>query len=227
MDTISQLKQRNIIWQGMQAQTNIERIPSHICEIDQRLQGLPAYGVFSVSSIMGIGELRLFSHYLRHKQQQGTVVFVAPPAQLNAEFFVQEGLSLEKVLIVSSTKPNDAMWAVEQCLKSGCCSAVVYWGLVTEMTQIRRCMLAAEQQHASLIMLHDCTSLSLSQPISLKMRLAPTATGVELNIYKQKAGSPLAPFNVNLSRVWPDLYQDNTNRFLVSDGVHLSVQQQH
>ena len=133
---LKQLHHQGKIWSADQVKNVVETIDSGYPELNQNLNGgLPRQGVIEVQTINGIGELRLFLPYLLNllqaelaqHQQSRQIVFIAPPAQVNALMLLQASIPLENLLIISSQKPEESLWAAEQCLKSGCCFAVLLW----------------------------------------------------------------------------------------------------
>ncbi|AWB67038.1 hypothetical protein C2869_11600 [Saccharobesus litoralis] len=239
MDPLEQLKNQNLIWQGLQSQRKISRIASQYPELDEKLQGgLPEQGVIQIDSVTGIGELRLFIPYLKHKQNLGLIVFVNPPNALNAEFFVQQNIDLQNILIVKHKDVKSDLWCVEQCLKSGCCATVCYWGSNISQAQARRYMLATESQNTSLLLfaqemrsvdlaIIDSPQIStISLPITLKINLTPSKSGLWLQVIKQKGGQALTKFHIDYLNVWADLYIPNTNQTLIAEKVALQQRQQ-
>ena len=58
--------------------------------------------------------------------------------------FVEGFSNRNNILIVFPNSVKEALWAAEQCLKSGACSAVLFWCQSLEVHQVRRFQVAAE-----------------------------------------------------------------------------------
>ena len=81
----------------------------------------------------GIGELQLLWPTLRRLTHAADaalrpVVLVAPPYVPYAPAWAKAQIDLGNLHVVHATADADALWAAEQCLRSGACSAVLCWG---------------------------------------------------------------------------------------------------
>lgn len=219
---LEQLTRRQLLWHGDSQQLAYQAVASGYPELDQQLAGgLPATGLIDIQTDAGIGELRLLLPYLQQQQQhsQRLLVFIAPPAELSADMLAGAGLDLSQLLIITPTKQpataprnnqkqnnqqQEALWAAEQCLQSGCCATVLVWPAAMSLAQARRLQLAAEQGAASMVLFRrPCQSLSL--PVNLSFSLQPDQQGLQLTVLKRKGSWPAAPFLVDMQRRWPAL----------------------
>ena len=92
----------------------------------------------------GVGELGLLLPTLsRLTQAGGTVVLIAPPYIPYAPAWQAAGVDLNALEIVEASA-RDALWAFEQCLRSGACAAVVGWPLQADGQALRRLQVAAD-----------------------------------------------------------------------------------
>ncbi len=92
----------------------------------------------------GVGELGLLLPTLsRLTQAGGTVVLIAPPYIPYAPAWQAAGVDLSALEIVEAST-RDALWAFEQCLRSGACAAVVGWPLQADGQAQRRLQVAAD-----------------------------------------------------------------------------------
>jgi len=155
---------------------------------------------------MAIGELRLLLPYIKRKQSSGLLVFIAPPTLLSAEFFAANGINLERILVLNLYRPEEALWAAEQCLKSGCCSLVALWQKALTVKQARRILLSSEQGASTLLLYRPAQKASaFSIPSSLSMTLQPHELGIQARIDKQRGGQPSAMLTIDMRQTWPDL----------------------
>ena len=75
----------------------------------------------------GVGELALLMPTLaRLSREGGTLALVAPPYLPYAPAWQAAGIDLGALQVIEAA-PRDALWAFEQCLRSGACAAVVGW----------------------------------------------------------------------------------------------------
>lgn len=226
---LKQLHHQGKIWSADQVKNVVETIDSGYQELNQHLNGgLPRQGVIEVQTINGIGELRLFLPYLLNllqaelaqQQQSRQIVFIAPPAQVNALMLLQASIPLDNLLIISSQKPEESLWAAEQCLKSGCCFAVLLWQQLLAVHQVKRLKQAAMTGSAVQIIFRSPHSVDLALPVSLSVALEAQPTGIKVKVKKQLGGWPCKPFVVNMHKQWPSLTSATDS---ISDGVISNV----
>ena len=91
----------------------------------------------------GMGELALVWPTLSRLTRAGQrVALIAPPYRPHAPAWHSAGLELRHLQVVE-TATRDAMWAAEQCLRSGACSAVLCWPQKVDDRTLRRLSTAA------------------------------------------------------------------------------------
>jgi hypothetical protein len=92
----------------------------------------------------GCGELHLLWPTLaRLTQRQERVVLVAPPHIPYPHAWLSAGVDLRWLTLIEAT-PKEALWAAEQCLRSGSCGAVLCWPDGADDRALRRLQVAAE-----------------------------------------------------------------------------------
>ena len=92
----------------------------------------------------GVGELALLLPTLARMTQAGsTVAVIAPPYIPYAPAWQAAGVELSLLEIVEAA-PRDALWAFEQCLRSGACAAVLGWPVQADGPALRRLQVAAD-----------------------------------------------------------------------------------
>ena len=92
----------------------------------------------------GVGELALLLPTLARMTQAGsTVAVIAPPYVPYAPAWQAAGVDLSLLEIVDAA-PRDALWAFEQCLRSGACAAVLGWPVQADGPALRRLQVAAD-----------------------------------------------------------------------------------
>ncbi|TDF42429.1 translesion DNA synthesis-associated protein ImuA [Alteromonadaceae bacterium M269] len=217
--TLHELESKRLIWKARQTSEPYNACMKGFEELDENLNGgLPEQGVIDIHSPLGIGELRLILPYLRERlysqslnnpddkqTQRHSLVFIAPPMRVNSEMLAEFKLVLSKVLVIHPSSSQEALWAAEQCLKSGCCKAVLLWHKQLEIHQVKRLQLAAQKGDAINILFRQTQESELSLPVSLSLSLSPHEQGLKVEITKQKGHWPKPAFSVNMSKHWPEL----------------------
>jgi hypothetical protein len=92
----------------------------------------------------GCGELHLLWPSLARLTARGErVVLVAPPHVPYAPAWQAAGVELRHLSVIAA-EGKDALWAAEQCLRSGSCGAVLCWPAHADDKALRRLQVAAE-----------------------------------------------------------------------------------
>jgi protein ImuA len=142
------LNQRPDLWRGHAPAP----CPAVSTGLDWLDRGLPGGGwpvgrlTEFVPRVPGCGELGLLLPLLAACTQAGQpAVLAGPPMVPGPQALARAGVVLEHLVVVR--EPGQAMWAAEQCLKSGLCGSLAVWppaGRVEERA-IRRLQLASGQ----------------------------------------------------------------------------------
>ena len=117
----------------------------------------------------GIGELSLLAPTLsRLTRAGGTVAVIAPPYIPYAPAWQAAGVDLALLEIVDAA-PRDALWAFEQCLRSGACSAVLGWPAQADGPALRRLQVAADSGDCLGFALRDRRHAANPSPAALRL----------------------------------------------------------
>jgi len=204
-ELIEHLKNKHWLWQGSETKTALSNDSTGVKELDEKLSGgFPAHGIVEIQSLSGIGELRLLYPYLKQNNQRLTV-FVNPPGIVHAESLKHMGIDLDNVLIVTPNNHKEALWAAEQCLKSGACDQVLLWQDNLEVHQVRRLTVASETGSCLQFLFRSIHDSVFSLPVSLSLSLHPSSRGLKVRVPKRKGGWPLSTFNVSMHERWANL----------------------
>ena len=136
------------LWRGQPAtQAPSDAIATGWTSLDAVLPG-GGWPSAALSEILlpvdGVGELRLVWPALaRLSEGNGIVAVIAPPYRPYAPAWQAAGLRHESLQVIDAD-PRDALWAAEQCLRSGACSAVLCWPRSADDRALRRLQVAAE-----------------------------------------------------------------------------------
>lgn len=92
----------------------------------------------------GVGELQLLWPTLARLSAAGErIVLVAPPHVPYPQAWQSAGVDLRQLAVIQAGE-RDALWAAEQCLRSGSCGAVLCWPQQADDRALRRLQVAAE-----------------------------------------------------------------------------------
>ena len=73
-------------------------------------------------------------------------------------------------------------------MRSGACTAVMAWFEHLEVAPLRRLQLAAEQGGCLGVLFRPENATRQSSPAALRLRVAPTASGFEVEVLKRRGG---------------------------------------
>jgi hypothetical protein len=123
----------------------------------------------------GVGELSLLLPALaRLAAAGGVVAVVAPPYVPYAPAWRAAGMDLSMLEIVEAA-PRDALWAFEQCLRSGACAAVLGWPRDAGPQALRRLQVAADHGDCLGFALRDRRHAANPSPAALRIEQADGA----------------------------------------------------
>ena len=147
----------------------------------------------------GLGEVQLFLPALVECQRQTGhgrageapwLVWIAPPHEPYAPALAQQGIELERFLVVQPASATEALWAAEQALGSGVCAAVFLWLRGTDDRWLRRLKLAAEAGGALGVLFRPERHRFESSPASLRLLMTQGEHEARLDLLKVQGGRP-------------------------------------
>ena len=104
------------------------------------------------------------------------VALVAPPYIPYAPALAGAGIDLAQVVHIDADA-GDTHWTAEQCLRAGCCGAVLNWLPRADYRQLRRLQLAAETGGAIGFVFRPLAAASEASPAALRLRITMAADG--------------------------------------------------
>ncbi|MHC6225350.1 translesion DNA synthesis-associated protein ImuA [Pseudomonas sp. X10] len=136
----------------------------------------------------GCGELQLLWPSLaRLSAGGGRVVLVAPPFIPYAPAWQAAGVDLRWLAQVDAA-PAEALWAAEQCLRSGSCAAVLCWPERADDRALRRLQVAAETGQA---LAFACRGQQAAlNPSPAALRIAIDTRPAQWRVLKCRGGLP-------------------------------------
>lgn len=134
----------------------------------------------------GVGELQLVLPTLARLSKAGErIVLVAPPYTPYPHAWQNAGVDL-RLLSVIQAEERDALWAVEQCLRSGSCGAVLCWPRKADDRALRRLQVAAETGQTLAFAWRALSEAINASPAAL--RLAVEAKPAQVRVLKCRGG---------------------------------------
>lgn len=150
----------------------------------------------------GAGELQLIMPALSTLSRDDRwLAWITPPYIPFAPALSVQGVDLSKILVVHPRVRANSLWALEQALRSGTCSAVLAWSIAPDTRVQRRLQLAAEigGSVAFLFYSDDVASTPSFSALRLHLRATPRPNQVSVHIVKRKGGWPCKPVEVTLN----------------------------
>ena len=188
------LLQQRRVWRGRPAGLPASPHPSGHPALDAALPsgGWPEAAMTELLlPADGAGELSLLWPVLARLSQAGQrVVLVAPPYIPYAPAWQAAGVDLRQLEVVQAPQLRDALWAAEQCLRSGSCGAVLCWPQLAEERALRRLQVAAESGQALGFACRPLAAARNPSPVALRLVLDPRAG--QLQVLKCRGGQPPA-----------------------------------
>jgi hypothetical protein len=136
----------------------------------------------------GVGELQLLWPTLaRLTRSAERVVLVAPPHVPYPQAWQAAGVDLRWLVIIQASG-RDALWATEQCLRSGSCGAVLCWPQRADDRALRRLQVAAETGQTLAFAYRPLQEAVNPSPAAL--RIAVDARPAQLRVLKCRSGLP-------------------------------------
>jgi len=138
----------------------------------------------------GLGELSLLLPALAAlSSRQRPILVVAPPYRPYAPAWRNAGVDLAQLHLLDAG-PKDALWAMEQALRAGCCGAVLGWPLQADDTALRRLQVAAETGRTPGFVFRPLAKRDAPSPAPLRLSLRGTSSGPELRVLKCRGALP-------------------------------------
>lgn len=180
--------QRRDIWRGGErAQHTFHGLPTGHAALDAAIGGWPRGALTELlTDHAGIGELNLLLPTLAALSRERCIAFVAPPYIPYAPALAAAGVDLARFLWLRPHNDTDALWAMEQSLRSGVCGAVLGWPVRVDQRSLRRLQLAAETGQALAVLYRPRRAAAAASPAALRLELLPTPAGLRIHPLKRR-----------------------------------------
>ncbi len=145
----------------------------------------------------GMGELQLLWPTLARLSSAGErIALVAPPFIPYVPSWHAAGVDQQQLVMINASA-DQAMWAAEQCLRSGCFGAVLCWPQRADDRALRRLQVAAETGGTLAFAYRALTEAANPSPAAL--RLVLDGEPGEVRIHKCRGGRA-SPAVIQLQR---------------------------
>ena len=152
----------------------------------------------------GIGELGLVAPALAELSRADArwLAWIAPPFVPYPPALAAAGVDLAKTLLVTPSSSGEALWALEQALQTGACSAVLGWPCQIDFAQTRRLLLAARQGGTWGCLFRQVAAAREASAAELRLRLSPrTEQRLRVDVLKRRGGWPVENIELVLNAV--------------------------
>ncbi len=188
--SLDKLCRQGHVWRGRQVmESDAPRLCIGHTALDEALGGgLQSGSLTEILSEGGLGLSLLLPVLASLGEQARWLAWMAPPHQPYAPALLQAGIPVERILLIHGGQPKQDLWALEQALNSGQCSAVLAWPRRILPAQLRRLQLAAEQGGALGVLFRPLEALQESSPAGFRLSLSSHARGVRVRVHKRRGG---------------------------------------
>jgi hypothetical protein len=177
------------VWKGRPAPPSVSPQPTGHASLDAALPsgGWPEAALTEILIAgQGVGELQLVWPALARLTTAGErVVLVAPPYVPYPQAWQNAGVDLRQLSIIQASD-REALWAAEQCLRSGSCGAVLCWPQQADDRALRRLQVAAETGQTLAFAYRSIKDAINPSPAAL--RIAIDSRPAQLRVLKCRGG---------------------------------------
>jgi len=177
------------VWRGRPAPSAASPQPTGYAALDAALPtgGWPEAALSEILVAgQGVGELHLVWPALARLSAAGErIVLVAPPHVPYPQAWQNAGVDLRQLSIIQAGD-REALWAAEQCLRSGSCGAVLCWPQQADDRAMRRLQVAAETGQTLAFAYRSLQEAINPSPAAL--RIAIDARPAQLRVLKCRGG---------------------------------------
>jgi cell division inhibitor SulA/protein ImuA len=194
---IESLLSHSLLWRGQDSHFgDTAAVATGFAELDAYLPGggWPLTGITEIFiGHYGLGELSVLMPALAVLSQRAAetrrwIVWIAPPFVPYAPALADRGIDLSRVLLVHPGR--EALWAVEQAIRSKASLAVLAWVRLADMPALRRLQLGAEACRCWTVLFRPLAAMAQPSPAVLRFGLSAAAADTHIEIQRCRGRKP-------------------------------------
>lgn len=192
-DALAGVRAHPGIWRrGSEPPASLRTQPTGNADLDARLPG-GGWPRGALTEILaghdGLGEMSLLLPAIAAlTRARRRVAMIGPPYIPFAPAWVAAGVD-PALLVRIDAAVAGRHWSAEQCLRSGCCAAVLHWLPEADYQQLRRLQLAAETGDALAFLLRPLAARQENSPSALRIEVSRMESDICVKILKCR-GNP-------------------------------------
>ncbi len=133
----------------------------------------------------------------------GRIVLLQTPYQPQVLALDGLGIDLARLLWLRCKSSQDALWAAEQILKNGSCSALLFWQNHIKTESLRRLHLAAQTGRGLFCLIRAWESQLSASPAPLRLKIGRTQSGLQIEVIKRRGAQQAVPILLPHSALSP------------------------
>ncbi len=205
---LEQLLCRPDVWRGrVQGEVSRPAIATGFDGLDAALlqRGWPLGCLIEVcQERMGAVDWYVFGHALKHTS--GGIALLNPPDLPFAQGLIQEGIDLERLVIVHTANRADFVQSFVELSSRDVCAALLAWQPQQALSyaQVRKCLLATAHSRCLSTLFRPVEAAANSSPASLRLLLRMQTDHVQVRILKQRGmlQAPDGLIKISLPASW-------------------------
>lgn len=217
--SLEALLRRGDVWRGhSQSFVPSRSVATGFSELDAALlhKGWPEACLIELAQDSFAGSWRLLTPAAKQisgvdksEAPQGMVAVLNPPAMPYAVGLLQQGLPLERMLVVPAIEKADFIACFVELARSPACAMIMAWQPKQKLsyTELRKCQLATHEQAGLYFFFRHSSVLQQSSPAALRIHMKLQRASMQLRFVKQKGRRQESVLHLNL----PDNWQASSN----------------
>jgi protein ImuA len=192
---LDQLLDERKLWRGQQLRPTAaanDRLSTGFEDLNTALHtgGWPRSGSTELLGKHGIGELWLLIPALREHLADRPIAWLNPPYLPYTPALSNQGLAVDRQLLIRPKATADELWAAEELLRSGAYATVLTWFSSPNLNdrQLRRLHIAALEGQCWHVHFRPGDFAQQISPAPLRLSLCAANQALQINIIKQQGG---------------------------------------
>lgn len=205
---LERLLHRHAVWRGgIPALPDETTVPSGFASLDRALPGggWPTGALTEIhATVPGTGEMQLMLPALAAlsaMERPHLQLWLAPPHTPFAPALERANIDLRALVLVRTGTRQALLWAAEQALRSGACSALLAWVPEIRYVELKRLAVAAAQGASLAVLFRPPGALQEASPACLRLQLEPCTAGLQVHFLKRRGAPRAVPLTLPVDRL--------------------------